>query len=310
MKKQVWLPLVLLWLPAASSAQAVTSVGARVRVSTSEERPTAGLLLAVSGDSLLIGFSNRQLTPVALARSDLTSLQMSLGGDGKRGAALGAQLGMIAGAIGFGVEHLMSRSSDPRFHYDNGDLGYAAGSGAVWGLLAGAVMGAIVAEERWGDATLPPSIETLPASGERPALQTQTRLRLFPEGGRIRVRTQEGQQIQGRYEGQTTDVLRIIGDSRDLHSPHLVPIARIVEISERRSMTGPWLRRGTWLGAVLGVTTTVVVAAQTTEEECPPDSCLSPWGFIPVSAVFGALTGGAVGAILGSHVKGWRTQKW
>ena len=293
---------LLLLLSSSVSAQTVTALGTRVQVSTNNGRHS-GLLLAVSGDSLLIGFSDRPTAPVTRARSDVTSLRASLGGDGWRGAIIGGQLGIVVGSIGFGVEHVMSRSSDPRFHYDNVDVASAAVSGAIWGFLGGAVMGAIIGEERWENAVLPSGTAALPSAGERSGVQMQARLGLFEEGTGIRLRTQDGRLVQGRYDGHTNDFVRIVADSS-----YAVPIATIREISERRPLTGPWLKRGMWLGAALGAA--LVAGAALNEEDCDPDSCLSAWAYLPAGTITGAFSGAVLGSTLGSHVKGWRPQKW
>jgi hypothetical protein len=109
--------------------------------------------------------------------------------------------------------------------------------------------------------------------------------------------------FEGRYHGHSSGFVRLAGDT-----PELIPVSAIVEISERRAVTGPWLRRGALIGAALGVAT--VAYAAMTGPDCPPDFCLSPWGFTLSASIIGAVTGGAVGAILGSYVKGWRPQKW
>jgi hypothetical protein len=222
MKKHALLVLgMLLWLPVSLSAQAVTSTGTRVRMGTKNQRLSAGLLLAVSSDSLLIGFqSSGHASGLGAQRCHIVAKEPRWRWPARRN--VGAQLGLVAGAIGFGVEHLMSRSSDPRFHYDNVDLASAAVSGAVWGFLGGAIMGAIIGEERWEDAALPQSSEPLPSFAERSELQTDVRLRFFRDGKAIRLRTQDGQQIQGRYDGQANGLVRITADSS-----YLVPIASI-----------------------------------------------------------------------------------
>src|SRR5689334_11348293 len=114
---------------------------------------------------------------------------------------------------------------------------------------------------------LPASNESLPSLGDRAAVQTQTRLARFNEGSAIRLRTHDGQLIQGSYDGHTSDRVRVAGDSS-----YLVPIRAIKEISERRPMTGPWLRRGLWLGAAVGAAFVTTVALTT--EDCDADSCI------------------------------------
>jgi hypothetical protein len=65
-----------------------------------------------------------------------------------------------------------------------------------------------------------------------------------------------------------------------------------------------------WLGVALGVGFVTVIALNDEGCDSDPGFCTSAWAYTPFFAVSGAFTGGAVGAILGSHVKGWRTQKW
>ena len=297
---------LLLWLPTSLSGQQDVFVGSRVRVGSATMRPSAGLLLASTRDSLLVGFADRPAMPVAIAHNQVKSLQASLGGDGRRAAVIGAQIGLTAGAIVFGIEHLSSRRPPPRFRYDNGDLAFAALTGAAWGLLFGGLGGAALGQERWAVATIPSATHiALPPTEARVALQTQVRLGLFRAGAAIRLRTHEGQQIEGRYDGQADGIVRVAGDSA-----YRVAVANVNEIFERRPLTGTWLRRGILIGAALGIATVAASASAQEKEDCSPGFCASPWPYAVPFGLSGAVAGGAIGAIVGSHVKGWRPQKW
>src|SRR5688572_10639053 len=96
-KQQLLLVTCLAWLPGYVHGQ-TAALGNRVRVVTSIMRPKTGLLLASSNDSVLVAFPNPTML-TAIARDHLNSMQVSLGGDGWRGAIIGAQMGMPAGAI-------------------------------------------------------------------------------------------------------------------------------------------------------------------------------------------------------------------
>ena len=292
-------------VPCAVQAQE-PAPGARVRIAAPALDYGAGLLLATTRDSLLIGFSQLAQSPVALARDAITSFEVSLGGDAARGAAIGAQIGFASGAVASSILHLVSRRPPPRFGYDHGDLAAAAMTGAAVGIVTGALLGAMTGQERWDSTALPrASAAALPPTGERATLQTRTRLDLFAPDDAIRVRTHDGLLYAGRYDGLDNGFMRIVTDSAIR-----VPIARIAAIDEQRAMTVPWLRRGGLIGAALGLA--VVGVAALMDDGCSAsDFCASPWG--STAAMFGiggAFTGASVGAIAGSYVHGWRPQKW
>jgi hypothetical protein len=301
--KKGWLTVAwLLCLPGYVHSQDV-AVGNRVRVGTPTMRPRVGLLLASTNDSILVSFSNPAMM-MAIARDKLNSLQVSLGGDGWRGAILGAQMGLPAGATAFGIQHLRSRKPPPRFHYDRGDLYSAALTGAVWGFVAGGALGVAIGQERWAHSAVPsPNYQTLPTYEERLALLKRARLALFQQNDRIRLQTRDGKQTEGRYDGQIDDFVRIMGDSS-----YVVPINDVVAIFERRPLTGAWMRRGMLIGAALGLGT-IAAAALSEGNDCS-GSCVSTWSYTVSFGFVGALTGGTIGAIAGSHVKGWTAQKW
>ena len=282
-------------------------VGNRIRVGTATLSPRTGLLLGSTNDSVLVAFSNPTLLS-SFARHQIQSLQVSRGGDGWRGAIIGAQMGLPAGAVAFGIEHLNSRKPPPRFHYDRGDLIAAALTGAAWGFVVGGALGVAVGQETWSMATAPPpNHQTLPTYEARLALLTQARLGLFEDSERIRLDTRDGRRAEGRYDGQVDGFIRIMGDSS-----YVVPIADVVAIFERRPVTEAWMRKGILIGAALGVGT-IAAAALSEDNDCTSDSftrCTSAWGYTISFALVGGLTGGTIGAIAGSHVKAWSAQKW
>ena len=289
-------------LPASLRAQQDTAAfAARVRVATPNLPATAGLLLAATADSLLIGFSHRAGSPLAVPRIAVTSFQISRDRGGARTAPIAAQIGAAGGAIMFALRHAYTDpGNDWREDAGAGLIGAAVGAGV------GAAIGKVASFEGWKRAQLPPpSSPSLLAREQWPSLEMSARVQQFRAGSSIRLQTRDGRIYEGRYAGFGSGVARVEGDSS-----WAVPAATIVQIFERSTRARAWFRRGAWVGGALALGAIGTVALRTNEEECARDSCVHPWAFAPSFTLIGAYTGAAIGGIAGSYRWEWRQQRW
>ena len=118
------------------------AAGERVRLTLqSSHRPVIGVLLGQDRDSLRVQADSNS-APVAVARTDVTSVEASLGRHGHAGS--GALAGLVFGGI---VGAAAGSSCQDDF------LCPGAGGGALLlggtGLVFGALVGVLVRSERW-----------------------------------------------------------------------------------------------------------------------------------------------------------------
>jgi hypothetical protein len=125
----------------------------------------------------------------------------------------------------------------------------------------------------------------------------------------VRLRTADGNRIQGTLAGHADGVVHIVGDSS-----YTVPIAAITTVEHRQPLSGPWFWKGSLMGASLLGGLMAVALASDDDSGCDvdPDFCaqVPAAGWITWGVLVGGAAGGVLGAILGSHVTGWRAQQW
>jgi hypothetical protein len=131
--------------------------GQRVRVSSASNKEVVGVIRQARMDSIVI-YSEPSGAPLAIARSDLRTVDVSRGRSAAEGARRGALWG---GGIGAGFALLgavIVGTSDLEYaHTDNAIAEYAAnviGAGLIWG----AGIGAFVKAERWDRAAIQPRV--------------------------------------------------------------------------------------------------------------------------------------------------------
>jgi hypothetical protein len=132
--------------PGTSNAQVEVGelrAGARVRATLQEvQRPVVGVVVHVTPDSLTVLESGTGSHAV-LSRAAIEALELSQGRDVGSGAMVGALVGLFAG-IGLGVACVSVCSTNPA------DGANMAPAGAfLLGPPAGALIGAVLAPERW-----------------------------------------------------------------------------------------------------------------------------------------------------------------
>lgn len=129
----------------AQVARDAIAAGSRVRVAVDSGRPLTGNVLRLDTDTITITASGD--TPLQIATSRLTSVEVSRGRNRAGWSLSGALIGGLAGGVLGGAS---GGRNDPT------GLGAGAGfaAGGILGLLSGAVVGALVAPERWRSVQL------------------------------------------------------------------------------------------------------------------------------------------------------------
>jgi hypothetical protein len=93
-----------------------------------------------------------------------------------------------------------------------------------------------------------------------------------------------------------------------------VPVANIRAIEHQQPLTRSWLWKGSLIGASLLGGLVAVGLATDDDSGCDidPGFCagMPAAGWITWGVLVGGASGGVLGAILGSHVTGWRAQSW
>lgn len=130
----------------AQSDRLAVPVGTRVRIVVGVNEPFTGNLLRLAPDTLAVALSSGGAL-IQLPTSRLTSIELSDGRDRLGGSVKGAGIGLLAGGLIGGIA--LGRSE--------GDLAALAGmfAGGIIGAGTGAIVGAIVAPERWRRLPLP-----------------------------------------------------------------------------------------------------------------------------------------------------------
>ena len=130
--------------------------GQRVRVSSTSNNELVGVVKQARADSIVV-FTEPSGAPLAIATSDLRTVEVSRGRSAAEGAKRGALWG---GGIGAGFALLgavlIGTAHDNEYtHTDNAIGEFAAnmiGGGVVWG----AAIGAFVKADRWDRAAIQP----------------------------------------------------------------------------------------------------------------------------------------------------------
>lgn len=131
----------------AQSDRLSVPLGTRVRIVVDVNEPFTGNLLRLSPDTLVVAVgSGGALIQVPTSR--VSSIELSGGRDRLSGSLKGAGIGLLAGGLIGGVA--IGRS-------DGNNIAALAGlfAGGIIGVGAGAIVGAIVAPERWRWLSLP-----------------------------------------------------------------------------------------------------------------------------------------------------------
>jgi hypothetical protein len=126
-------------------------LGMRVRVTAApmEWVPITGQLVGLTRDSLLV-LHPRRPRSVSVATSDLSTLEMSLGRARNRWTTMGAGAGAVAGIV-LTRAVVETEPEDPVGVHGTADgIAYT-----MSGMVAGAVVGWVLAPERWRLARLP-----------------------------------------------------------------------------------------------------------------------------------------------------------
>ena len=162
--------LTSLFLVAAASdglraqASAPAAVGERVRITTPSQRGSfryVGSVVAVQGDSVVL--QTRDLaTPRAVAISDITGLEVSLGqrGNTRRGLIYGTVIGAGLGAVLAAVTYKKPDCAGATFFCGDvtpnrsGDAVAGGILGALTGIVVGGLWGATHPSERWARRSL------------------------------------------------------------------------------------------------------------------------------------------------------------
>ena len=122
-------------------------VGTRVRIVVGVNEPFTGNLLRLAPDTLAVALSSGGAL-IQLLTSRLSSIELSEGRDRLGGSVKGAGIGVLAGGLIGGIA--LRRSEGP-------GVAALAGlfAGGILGGGMGAIVGAIVAPERWRRLPLP-----------------------------------------------------------------------------------------------------------------------------------------------------------
>jgi hypothetical protein len=129
----------------------VVELGMRVRVTAApmEWVPITGQLVGLTPDSLLV-LHPRRPRSVSVSTSDLSTLEISLGRARSRWSTVGAGAGAVAGIV-LTRAVVETEPDDPvGVHGTPDGIAYT-----MSGLVAGAVVGWLLAPERWRLARLP-----------------------------------------------------------------------------------------------------------------------------------------------------------
>jgi hypothetical protein len=132
--------------------------GQRVRVSSTSNKELVGVVRQARADSIVV-FTEPYGAALAIATSDLRTVEVSRGRSAAQGAKRGALWG---GGIGAGLALLgaviVGTADDVEYAHDDNTIGLFAANMIGGGLMWGAGIGAFVKAERWDRAAIQPRV--------------------------------------------------------------------------------------------------------------------------------------------------------
>ena len=145
-------------LPLGSQEITTLREGQRVRISSTSTKELVGVVRQARADSIVV-YTEPSGAPLAVATSDLRTVEVSRGRSAAQGAKRGALWGggMGAGFALLGAVLIGTAHDNEYSHTDNAIGDFAAnmiGGGIVWG----AAIGAFVKAERWDRAAIQPRV--------------------------------------------------------------------------------------------------------------------------------------------------------
>ena len=154
--------LIPLWTVSSQGVQPKRGDRIRITAAPNALDNRIASVLSVRGDSLILHVALAPTKTLAVARADVTRLEVSTGRSrhAGRGAGIGALVGVTSGAF-MGYTSGDDRRGWFRFTAEEKAVGYGVGLG-VAGLVIGTVVGALHVTDRWTSVPLGSAAEATP----------------------------------------------------------------------------------------------------------------------------------------------------
>ena len=148
---------IVIVVPSLTAQGAYPRIGAHVRLTAPalQMRGVTGTVVDMTADTLFI-VRWHQAPRTAIPVDKLSRLEVSSGKNRRRGMAWGGAIGLIVGGLmGVGIAGLTESESGPDGISSSEDVAIIAGTTGLITLM-GVGLGAVMAPDRWQDATLHP----------------------------------------------------------------------------------------------------------------------------------------------------------